>query len=322
MDITSKWFNYLITERKLSAEVIRAAGLDVAGDMLKIPVYDEAGNQLFSKFRKAPWDKTEGPKYQYEVGSSVQLYGIDHLSSNITIVEGELDVLAMLTCGFNACTSTGGALSFQEVWAPYFDGTNITILFDNDESGIKGAVRTAFILKKVTYRWVPPRFGKDVSDVLRDHGKEGVVAIMQHTENKVAVDIPDLSTKKSLIDYRRKLNEEVRKYTTGSIGAHFLRGIILELTLQINATNKAKREAMDANTPEIVRARSFPIANLIEVRRHTAICPFHTERTGSLHIYPDNHAFCFGSCRKRYDAIDIAMNKYGLTFSEAVKKLQ
>lgn len=71
---------------------------------------------------------------------------------------------------------------------------------------------------------------------------------------------------------------------------------------------------------DIARAKEVPIRNLVEVRMNTARCPFHNEKTGSFHIYKDNHAYCFG-CHKRADAIDVAMQIQELTFIEAVKWL-
>jgi len=199
MDITSQWFNYLHTQRKLTQDVIRMSGLDVYQGRLKIPVYDENGNYKFSKFRKAPWEENDEPKYKYEFGSSVSLYGIDHIGDDMVICEGELDALALLSCGFNACTSTGGAMTFRQEWVELFDGRNVTIMFDNDEAGIRGAVKTAFMFKKFTYRWVPPRFGKDASDVLINYDQEMLKVLMRSPENKLDIEIPNFKTKKEMM---------------------------------------------------------------------------------------------------------------------------
>lgn len=318
MDNTSQWFNYLHTQRKLSQTVIKMAGLDVYQGRLKIPVYDEKGNYKFSKFRKAPWDTSDAPKYMYEKGASVSLYGIDHLSDDIVICEGELDALALLSCGINACTSTGGSMSFQEEWAPLFDGKNVTIMYDNDDAGIRGAVKTAFIIKKFTYRWVPPRLGKDVSDVLIQTDHDTLKQIMQFQE-KLEFDIPELSKKKDLLAYRTHLRAWSRTMTNGSIGYKFIWGIITELNQRI-AERKTKRVLMGLEGDDVARARQYPIENIIEVRQGFAKCPFHSEKTGSLKVYKDNHAFCFG-CHKRADAIDIAKVVWGLDFKSAVERL-
>lgn len=318
MDNTSQWFNYLHTQRKLSQAVIKMAGLDVYQDRLKIPVYDKDGNYKFSKFRKAPWDTSDTPKYKYEFGSSVSLYGIDHLGDDIVICEGELDALALLSCGFNACTSTGGSMTFQEEWAPLFDDKNVTIMYDNDEAGIRGAVKTAFIIKKFTYRWVPPRLGKDVSDVLINYDEEMLKTLMRD-ENKLEFNIPDLSKRKDLLAYRTHLREWSRSMTNGSIGYKFIWEIINELNQRL-ATRKMKRVPQGFEGDDVARARQYPIENIIEVRNGFAKCPFHNEKTASLKVYNDNHAFCFG-CHKRADSIELAKVVWGLDFKSAVERL-
>lgn len=321
MDITNNWYNYLYSERKLSHDVIRMAGFEEVHGLLKIPIYDKDGKYIFSKFRKAPWDTTNTPKYQYERGASVSLYGIDHLTNDIVICEGELDALALITCGHNACSSTGGAMTFQQEWAPLFEGKNVTIMFDNDETGIKGAVRAGLLLQHFTYRWVPPGYGKDIGDVLQNHGVEKVHEVMTRNDNCIVIDIPDLSLKKNLITYRRELRDTVRRFTTGSPGSYFIRELILQLTLKINEKTRPKVPKHSTSEPDILRARAYPIDKLITVKRGTAICPFHEEDTPSLHVYDDNHAYCFGRCRRRYDAIDIAIKVHNVTFTEAVKML-
>jgi DNA primase len=320
MDITSQWFNYLHTQRKLTQEVIRMSGLDVYQGRLKIPVYDENGNYKFSKFRKAPWEENDEPKYKYEFGSSVSLYGIDHIGDDMIICEGELDALALLSCGFNACTSTGGAMTFRQEWVELFDGKNVTIMFDNDDAGIRGAVKTAFLFKKFTYRWVPPRYGKDVSDVLINYDQEMLKVLMRNDENKLDIEIPDFSTKKEMREYRRELVAQARQMTAGSIGTHFIRAIIVELSVRL-AERKKRAYTAPVDGGDKERANAYPIENIIEVARDgTALCPFHNEKTGSLHVYKDNHAFCFG-CQKRADAIAIAMAVWNVDFKEAIKRL-
>jgi DNA primase len=54
---------------------------------------------------------------------------------------------------------------------------------------------------------------------------------------------------------------------------------------------------------------------------HVACCPFHQERTPSLHIYADQGRFhCFG-CKEHGDAIDVVRKLDGLDFEGAVEVL-
>lgn len=72
---------------------------------------------------------------------------------------------------------------------------------------------------------------------------------------------------------------------------------------------------------DIEAAKAYPIEELIEgVDRNTAICPFHQEKTPSLHI-KNNKAYCYGSCKKTWDTVSFLMQKEGISFVEAVRRL-
>lgn len=62
----------------------------------------------------------------------------------------------------------------------------------------------------------------------------------------------------------------------------------------------------------------------VEVKRsgpnYFCLCPFHTERTPSFCIFPDNHFHCF-SCGAHGDVIDFKMKLHGLSFKDALKHL-
>jgi CHC2 zinc finger/Toprim-like len=53
---------------------------------------------------------------------------------------------------------------------------------------------------------------------------------------------------------------------------------------------------------------------------YKCLCPFHTEKTPSFVIYPDNHFYCFG-CGGHGDVTDMAANLEGMGIGEAAKKL-
>jgi hypothetical protein len=77
---------------------------------------------------------------------------------------------------------------------------------------------------------------------------------------------------------------------------------------------------------EIAKAKDYPVTDLIDFGRknsNTAICPFHTEKTGSLHYYPKtNTCHCFGACGKTFDSIEVYKKLNNCSFVEAVRKLQ
>jgi len=49
-------------------------------------------------------------------------------------------------------------------------------------------------------------------------------------------------------------------------------------------------------------------------------CPFHSDSTPSLAVYPD-HAYCFGACGRSWDIFSWVMQRDGLTFAEARDRL-
>jgi DNA primase len=319
MDTTHNWYNYLHSERKLSPEVILGARLDVHNNLLQIPIFDAQSKIIFHKYRRAPWMDESVPKYLYETGSKISLYGIDHLSQDIIICEGELDVLALLTAGANACTSTGGALSFQKEWVPLFNGRNVTVMMDNDQTGIRGAVKMALMLRRFVYRWVPRTYGKDIGDVLMHYSPDTVREILARSDNFIVVNLPDVDTQKELNKIMMENRRLIRIYGETSVPGTFLTLLNMELLAIVEGAKRKKLPPLEG-TPDIIRARSFPIENIINVERRVALCPFHNEKTPSMHIYKDNHAYCFG-CQKYADSIDLAMQVWNLSFKDAVKRL-
>jgi CHC2 zinc finger len=71
---------------------------------------------------------------------------------------------------------------------------------------------------------------------------------------------------------------------------------------------------------QIEKAREYPIGNLIESKRNMTKCPFHTDKTASMYL-KNNFFHCFG-CGANGDTIDLLMRRDGLSFKEAVIKLQ
>jgi DNA primase len=53
----------------------------------------------------------------------------------------------------------------------------------------------------------------------------------------------------------------------------------------------------------------------------TALCPFHSEKTPSFHVYKDGHYHCFG-CSAHGDVFSWLMQARGMSFREAVAYLQ
>ncbi len=54
--------------------------------------------------------------------------------------------------------------------------------------------------------------------------------------------------------------------------------------------------------------------------RKVGLCPFHTERTPSFFVFPNNRFYCF-SCNSKGDVIDFVQRLHGLSFKDALKYL-
>ncbi len=73
-------------------------------------------------------------------------------------------------------------------------------------------------------------------------------------------------------------------------------------------------------SPEkIARASAYPITQLIKSTRGMAICPFHADKSPSMDVRK-NFYYCYG-CGEHGNAIDLIRKLEGLTFKEAVEKL-
>lgn len=75
---------------------------------------------------------------------------------------------------------------------------------------------------------------------------------------------------------------------------------------------------------EIQKIRDIRIHNiigLVDSTRNVSIrCPFHSEKTPSFVLYPDNSFHCFGCSANGQGAIDFVM-KLDYTFVEACEEL-
>lgn len=78
----------------------------------------------------------------------------------------------------------------------------------------------------------------------------------------------------------------------------------------------------DSITDEMIQiARDYPIENLIEFNRGVAVAFCHDDRRPSLSWNKKtNRAHCF-PCGKSFDTIQLLIDRDGMTFVEAVKRL-
>lgn len=161
--------NYLRAARRLSERTIKKARIGIYVDAdgaailskagrpyLTLPLPDRHKRDVNIRFRSVPVDGTcehctgnEGcrkcKEYRVCMGRPLPLYGSHNLTADKTapviVTEGEFDVLAMDTYGFevNVVSGTGGAGTWKDEWLdelePYED---IVGLYDADEKGSEG----------------------------------------------------------------------------------------------------------------------------------------------------------------------------------------
>ena len=294
-------------DRGITDEVITRFNLNVydhptIGECLRIPITNR-----FNKYRRHPLDDRK-PKYLYDTGSSVTLYGADYLiglnGGPVVITEGELDTLVCWSQNIPAVSSTGGAMSFQEEWASAFVGHDVYVAFDNDKAGAEGMVKVLKYLPKARVVLIPNQTDvKDISDyVARGGDVHELLATAKWYPDVAAVE----DDKK-----KRKAMWQPTVFHDAYLDKHRER------------VERAERGPSPyTGDDKVLRAKSYPMDKVIKFDRGFAICPWHSEKTGSLKYYPKtNSAYCFGGCGRAYDTIDAHMKKHGKTFVEALEDL-
>ncbi|MDD4195856.1 MAG: CHC2 zinc finger domain-containing protein [Syntrophorhabdaceae bacterium] len=115
---------------------------------------------------------------------------------------------------------------------------------------------------------------------------------------------------------------ERRKTVEAILEKETLDGLIKKISkLQAEIISLRKPEKPESITEDMIRrAKEYPFADLHEFKRNQAACPFHADKDPSMRLYPDNHVYCF-SCGKGWDTIGFVMDRDGLTFPEAVKRM-
>ena len=298
-DSVFQWLN----NRHINAATLEQFGIHWDTSIV-IPINDEDGTFLFNKHRRNPFNDTKGPKYWYDKQGTVQLYGAEFIKDKKTVVycEGELDALVLWSHNIPAVTSTGGAMSWQEKWTPLLLDKEVYVCLDNDEAGAAGTVRVLESLPHAKVILLPNTAQiKDITEYFTRGGDFRALmdsAKTYATEEEVLTDMnPRKGKMESTLFHEAWLENHEKK------------------TVQLKPVTRSSSE------DEVERAKSVEIKSLVKVGRdRKALCPFHNDKTPSMHVFPDNHAFCF-VCHKRADTIDIYRALNNCTFKEAVEAL-
>jgi len=302
--------------RGITDEVIALFNISIydhpqIGECIKIPYSDE-----HSKYRRDPMSDMK-PKYLYDAGGKVTLYGADVLlegqpataqpllKQSVVITEGELDTLVCWSANIPAVSSTGGAMSFQEEWAVTLAPYDVYLCFDNDAAGAEGMVKVLKYIPDAKVILFPNITGvKDVSDYVA-LGKD-FRALMQSAKSYASIE--EVIADKQSRDAVMLPTIFHEKYIEKAQEAH----------------QRANRPVPTSDkTDAVLRAKDYPMDNIIKFGNdRKARCLWHSEDSGSLHYYnKTNSSYCFGQCGKSYDSIDAYMHVHNMGFVEAVKEL-
>lgn len=120
-----------------STDTLRAWGLTTAKyegrDVVRLPYYDEDGNELRARYRSGSgkwWEGRDRPIY---------LYGRDHLTDAepgdaVLVVEGESDCHALWSAGILA-VGVPGCNAWREEWAEHLAGLKVYVWEEPDKGG-------------------------------------------------------------------------------------------------------------------------------------------------------------------------------------------
>lgn len=138
-------------ERGLSVEAIKEFCIGHDGHRFTIPVYDIDG-ELVNIRRYDPHAKNAKDKMiSWGAGwGKARIFRPDLLKKHtdeVIITEGEMDMIVAHQYGLPAVTHTAGAGTFKPEWAELFKGRDVFIAYDEDDTGTKGAIKAARILR-------------------------------------------------------------------------------------------------------------------------------------------------------------------------------
>jgi len=141
-----------------------------------------------------------------------------------------------------------------------------------------------------------------------------------------------LNRRKEYIKGLLRVEEERMKRISGmkcknDVEQYLLNRMISETQTRINRLRRRLfyiDHPSNGVTPDMIEtARSYPIEELLGVERRNGkgniLCPFHDDKRPSASIR-NNRLHCF-ACNKTWGPIDVVMEKEGLEFVEAVKRL-
>lgn len=119
------------------------------------------------KRRQSDIDDGIPSKYIQIAGGIVGIFNSDCLwtANHVIVCEGEIDCMLLTQLGYHAVSSTGGADSWKSDWAKHFTHVQkVTIIFDTDEAGRKGANKVRASMRRAKILTLPDGV-KDIGEL-------------------------------------------------------------------------------------------------------------------------------------------------------------
>jgi hypothetical protein len=147
-----RWFH---EHRGFTDETIATYELGWDGTRVTIPVRDTAGHLINVRRYMRNASSEQGKMLSLVAGAgpdvTTRLFPGDELPDEVLLVEGEWDAMICRQNGLRqAYTVTIGAGNWNPNLTPLFRDKTVTIAYDNDDAGRKGAIRVAAILSHAT----------------------------------------------------------------------------------------------------------------------------------------------------------------------------
>lgn len=308
-----------ITDKVIAAFSISSADVPELRlqNAIVIPVRHIDGTHSFNKYRRDPMEGPVKPKYLFERGGKVTLYGADKVVADqshtqVIITEGELDTLVCWSAGIPAVSSTAGSSSFQEEWKELLSRYEVYVCFDNDEAGHKGAIKILDSLPDAKVIIVPNQL--DVKDISDYRARGGDIHQLMKTAFTIK-DIDDAKVQYEHLSGAWRINEA--KFFELYIEHHK----VPTLPSNVNGAGKPTSQSDD----RLERAKSVDCTTLMEFntrgRYPVAKCRWHDDHDPSLTYYARNNSCYCHVCGKYADAVDIVMARDGVDFKAALKIL-
>lgn len=315
-----------LRDHNLTPQDAENFGLKISDSLNKIsiPIKDADGKILFWKSRHFD----PGPKYKYDRGATVQLFGFGIKASVFRptyIVEGEMDAMALWASNHAAISSTGGAMSWQTEWNEKLKTTDLVsgfrIVYDRDAAGAQGTFRVWNSLQEsginASVGALPINYGKDISEYIQINKAFSITPEIRFVKfSSKSLE----KNKDAKIDALRKIIREIDVYEKEfpefwTILQVFRENLVQEL--RFLQKPKVKLEGTDLKI-----VKQVPITNYVQFKHGLAPCVFHSDSNPSMVYNPPESQFpntvkCF-SCGHFGSVIDVVMAQNRCDFKAAV----